>query len=200
MRMNKQIHKYIGTNTLLTIITTTLIIIELRGNMCRKEKCAEHKNVPVEEMCRAPPRARNLQSHSAQDHPLSLSALLNMNVHLTMPCHVPIPYHHTITCHASPYLTMPHHTMSMQYILWAADPRCHPNPCHQTRASYRSLTLVPPAKFLYLVMQPLFSLTSQNRHFQISFRRADKISENDNDPMDIWEIMQQRRYGSIRGE
>ena len=42
-------------------------------------------------------------------------------------------------------------------------------------------------------MQPLFSLTSQNRHFQISFRRADKISENDNDPMDIWEIMQQRR-------
>ena len=112
IRMNPQIHKYIGTNTLLTIITTTLIIIELRGNMCRKEKCAEHKNVPVEEMCRAPPSARNLQSHSAQDHPLSLSALLNMNVHLTMPCHtntmpcLTIPYH-TTNINTIPSLTIP---------------------------------------------------------------------------------------------
>ena len=117
IRMNPQIHKYIGTNTLLTIITTTLIIIELRGNMCRKEKCAEHKNVPVEEMCRAPPSARNLQSHSAQDHPLSLSALLNMNVHLTMPCHTTtIPPHHTMPCLTNtippiPYHTIPHHTI-----------------------------------------------------------------------------------------
>ena len=118
IRMNPQIHKYIGTNTLLTIITTTLIIIEPRGNMCRKEKCAEHKNVPVEEMCRAPPSARNLQSHSAQDHPLSLSALC-WTWMCTSPCHViPLPYHHTIPCHASPipyhqyqYHTMPHHTI-----------------------------------------------------------------------------------------
>ena len=102
-RMNSQIHKYIGTNTLLTIITTTLIIIEPRGNMCRKEKCAEHKNVPVEEMCRAPPSARNLQSHSAQDHPLSLSALLNMNVHLTMPCHTNTIPCLTIPCQCSTY-------------------------------------------------------------------------------------------------
>ena len=103
IRMNPQIHKYIGTNTLLTIITTTLIIIEPRGNMCRKEKCAEHKNVPVEEMCRAPPSARNLQSHSAQDHPLSLSALLNMNVHLTMPCHTNTIPSLTIPCQCSTY-------------------------------------------------------------------------------------------------
>ena len=124
IRMNPQIHKYIGTNTLLTIITTTLIIIELRGNMCRKEKCAEHKNVPVEEMCRAPPSARNLQSHSAQDHPLSLSALLNMNVHLTMPCHTTtIPPHHTMPCLTNtippisiPYQASPYHVSAVHIV------------------------------------------------------------------------------------
>ena len=133
--------------------------------MCQLKKCAGR------------PPVRAIFSHILLRIIPSLSALC-WTWMCTSPCHViPIPYHHTIPYQASPYHTMPYHTMSVQYILWAADPRCHPNPCHQTRASYRSLTLAPPAKFLYLVMQPLFSLTSQNRHFQISFRRADKISK-----------------------
>ena len=150
-------------------------------------------------MCRAPPRARNLQSHSAQDHPLPLSLSLCGALCWTWMCIVHCAPHcnkqkykmhertlrttldemlialnfnemgcvgcwssicstvkcgvysvhcalytvlwyamysvHTICVHHCALYTL-HCAQCAVHDSSAADPWCHPNPRHQTRASY----------------------------------------------------------------